>query len=137
MTPSSSVHPSTFRMIQLYTMGAKWQPFSSVAAGQSIVFTPAASLASCQVEEVKGIPVLYHHPLGFRPRGVGPGGSLGQCILLGSGYDVIGLVIVVLCHDPHGQFCHHFSPLVRHGRTITPPRHLSTIEIILQCSGQL
>ena len=88
-------------MVLLYTIGEKWQPFFVVAVGQSIVFTPTARLTRCQFEQAKGIPVMYLHPLRFGPLGVGPGGSLRQCILLGPGYNVIAFRIRVLGHDPN------------------------------------
>ena len=72
----------------------------------SVVWRPSTSLTGCQFKEAEGILVMYLHPLRFRPSGVGPGGSLFQCILLGPGYNVIAFRIRILCHDPNCQLRH-------------------------------
>jgi len=66
----------------------------------SVVWGPSTTFTCSQLEQVKGIPVMYLHPLRLRPGCVGTCRSLRQRILLGSGYDVIAFRIGILGHNP-------------------------------------
>ena len=96
----------------------------------SVVWRPSTSLTCSQVEQVKGVLIMYLHPLRFRPSGVGTLGSLFQCILLGPGYNVIAFRIRVLRHDPYSQF--HYILSVIENKSITV--HSSTKVFITECS---
>lgn len=115
----SIIHHQVYLAIDCYNyfiQAHRWRPGTPVAPGCtrshlgapwcSVVFRPSPSLTGCQFKKAEGILVVYLHPLGFRPLGVGPGGSLRQCILFGSGYNVIAFRILILYHNPYSQFSH-------------------------------